>query len=321
MKNNTTTSDFYCEILRYLYELNNVDVTNTIANIKHQFVFYNKRLKIDGKLMYDDKLFSAGLWPAKDLFYEDGTIVPFNVWKSRGVSKSKFMIWRGLVEVVRTYNCDMYSCDMLGLNIVISLPTLDIIDLHKHSSNEMYRKLIRLKGEYPKSIQYYLKQFPNIEIENFETVFLIPRVCTKEMIVKEFQYKLLHRYLPTNVLLYKMKKVNSSKCSFCHMYSETIKHVSCECYSVKSLWFKIEFILSKISGSEVSLTFRDIILGYHIEDNPNAHLFINNILLHVKVFVWKCKLLYLNPSYVKLKEYVSFHKIYDDYLGIFEDQM
>ena len=49
-------------------------------------------------------------------------------------------------------------------------------------------------------------------------MFRVPRVCTRDNILKEFQFKILHRYLPTNDLLFKMEKVNSRKCTFCNLY-------------------------------------------------------------------------------------------------------
>ena len=38
------------------------------------------------------------------------------------------------------------------------------------------------------------------------------------------------------------------------------------------------------------------------------HTQINNAILHVKVYLWKCKLMHLVPPYVKLKEFIEYRK-------------
>ena len=42
---------------------------------------------------------------------------------------------------------------------------------------------------------------------------------------KDLQYKIIMRFVLTKKLLYNMTKVNSQTCSFCHVETETIKHL------------------------------------------------------------------------------------------------
>ena len=51
-----------------------------------------------------------------------------------------------------------------------------------------------------------------------------------------FQYKIIHRILPTNSLLHKMKKVDSPTCPFCPSELHTIWHLFIECTQAKSFW-------------------------------------------------------------------------------------
>ena len=84
----------------------------------------------------------------------------------------------------------------------------------------------------------YLEIFPGLSSKEIESMFIVPRVCTIDNILKEFQFKILHRYLPTNDLLFKMEKVNSRKCTFYNLYRETILHLFYECYCVRDLFSK-----------------------------------------------------------------------------------
>ena len=158
----------------------------------------------------------------------------------------------------------------------------------------------------------------NNEIRN---MFINPRICTKDVLIKEFQYKVLHRYLPTNHLLFKMKKVDTNKCEFCNMYIESIPHLLYECFVVKDIWMQIQVCLSRLKDSEIRLSTKDVILGYSLEQmSPSNHL-VNNLVLHVKYFLWKCKVAGTSPTRKKLKEYISCNKMFDQDLEFLYNEL
>ena len=309
-------SRFYSDVLKSLYELNKVDINSSETNIRNQFIFYNKFMKLDGRMIFDKELFSAGLWQISDLFKPGGTAIPFCDWKTRGVSKSKYMVWRGLLEKVRAFKSDIKPGEGIRPNRIILLPTNDNIDIQMTTSKELYCKIIKLKREKPKSLEKYENRF-SLETEDFENVFVIPRVCVKNNLIKEFQYKVLHRYLPTNDLLYKMKKIESNKCTFCHLYAENITHVLFACICVRDLWNRVERILTYLENNNVKLAGNDVILGYKLRQNPFSNIFVNNIILHVKYFIWKSKLMSVNPSYARLKEFIGCNIIYEQCMEVF----
>ena len=57
---------------------------------------YKNEFLIKEKPIFYKELFQAGLWYMYDL---NEHVIPFNVWPSRGVKTSAYMIWRGLVEI------------------------------------------------------------------------------------------------------------------------------------------------------------------------------------------------------------------------------
>ena len=54
-----------------------------------------------------------------------------------------------------------------------------------------------------------------VEKSNLNKIHLLPLKATREIKLTMFQYKIIHRILPTNSLLHKMKKVASPSCPFC----------------------------------------------------------------------------------------------------------
>ena len=75
----------------------------------------------------------------------------------------------------------------------------------------------------------------NIEFREVDWKSLCQAVyrVTNDTYTRQFQYKIIHNYLPTNSLLFNYKLTDSNRCTFCFIHKETIKHLFCECsYSV-----------------------------------------------------------------------------------------
>jgi hypothetical protein len=243
--NGHTKSKFYQEILQSLYNLNSKDERNATQHLASQFIFYNKSIKLNKKIVYDEDLFSAGLWRVCDLFHQNGSTIPFNVWKLRGVTKAKFIVWRALLSCVRIFSFNVRNITMIDSSRQIILPTSDIIDVQLSSSKDIYRKIVKLKLEKPTALKSFSQQFPCLNETEIQNMYNLPRICTQDMAIKEFQYKILHKYLPINSLLYKMKKVCTSRCTFCNMYKENISHLFYECLCIKQLYSKCKKYCAK----------------------------------------------------------------------------
>ncbi len=274
-------------------------------------IFYNKRVKIDGKLVYDEEFFKAGLWRFCDLFESNGTLIPFNVWETRGIAKSKYIVWRALISNMRKMQIKVYNTNVSIPNKTILLPTNDIIDVQNSSSKEVYTKIVKLRIEKPTALSSYSTLFPSLHDKEIENMFILPRLCTTDTVFKEFQYKILHKYLPTNNLLYKMKKIDSRKCNFCNLYNENINHLFYECICAKELWLKVQKLLAEVDDRVEYLTCKDVILGFQLGNICSQNLLINNVILHGKVYLWKCKLLNKLPSYASFKEFIEYRKVYE----------
>jgi hypothetical protein len=117
----------------------------------------------------------------------------------------------------------------------------------------------------------------NIKEVNWEFVYILSKDCTLDNTLKMFQYKLLHRTIPTNTFLHKCRLVETELCAFCGETGETILHLFCDCNIVNNIWLKIYEQLQIGCGG---LSRRDILLG--IENV--VYLYINSILL-ITIFI------------------------------------
>ena len=175
----------------------------------------------------------------------------------------------------------------------------------------MYQNTVENKTRNKYSLMH------NIPEEAWNNIYTIFRSCTKDNKIKELQYKILHRYIPTNKLLFQMGKVPTNKCTFCEMHIETIEHVFFECHVVRNIWFEVEHRLGLVEDMRIVLTVSDVLVGYNINSNNTfsmKNIDINAVLLYVKQYIWECKLAGVKPSSKSMSVSLRNHTMYIPYL-------
>ena len=109
--------------------------------------------------------------------------------------------------------------------------------------------------------------------------------------LKAFQFKIIHRILATNRLLFKMKISNYDLCTFCTSASESISHLFWDCTIIKNLWFrvfeelKIREIFPLVVVNEKLIMF----FGYKEDTVENTKL-LNILIVMIKYFIYKASL-------------------------------
>ena len=63
---------------------------------------------------------------------------------------------------------------------------------------------------------------------------------TKSSNLRNFQFKLLHRKIPTNKFLYTIKVINNNLCTFCKKDIETLTHIFWTCEIAQNVWKSLE---------------------------------------------------------------------------------
>ena len=107
------------------------------------------------------------------------------------------------------------------------------------SSKEIYSILIESTDLKPSSQMYYKKFFQNSNLD-WKTIYMLPRIVTKDSRLQVFQYKLLDNVLYLNKMLFRFVKIDSPLCSFCKMIGETPLHLFYNCIKTKLLWDQLK---------------------------------------------------------------------------------
>ena len=104
-----------------------------------------------------------------------------------------------------------------------------------------------------------------------------------------FQYRFLHRILPTNVFLTKIGINEDQNCSFCSGSSENLAHLFWLCPKVSFFWDKLVERLErfKLKPRNYSKDV-DIFLGLR-SDNSVSALQLNLCFFLARYFIWCCR--------------------------------
>ena len=136
----------------------------------------------------------------------------------------------------------------------------------RNISKKIYNCLLSKISSPPvKSQQKWKTQLPQQNID-WSEVYSIPFRCTKDTKFRCFQYKLLHRILPTNKFLYQIRYIDYSTCSFCNSSTETINHLFFECPQICKLWQEFKKYVQTKTNLDFQITLTNILLGIFDKD-------------------------------------------------------
>ena len=285
------------------------EVVEVKEDLNNQFVWYNKNIEVDKHTIYCERLFQCGLWNVNDL-YNNGILVTYDEWQKRGAKTCDYMIWRGIVNAIP----DEWK---LLLKSDVSVPPIMqtcIIEYEKfhmdaHNVTEkdlknLYRHqcLKKLKDADYKAKCKYNAKFNIHDDFDWQNIYGMPFATVVENKIIEFQYKILYRIVPTNNLLYKMGKVQSTACDFCQMYPESIEHLFFECMEVKNFWLKLIDNFNVYLNTHIVITCKEVLLivNSHCEMINNC---LNTLFLYGKKFIMICKLQKTLPT---MKMFVTY---------------
>jgi hypothetical protein len=110
-------------------------------------------------------------------------------------------------------------------------PQDDFLDrlINTKSLKFVYITLLKSLTQLP--IQKFLKweEILGIDTADCSIYFRILKKCCRDTYLINFQYKFLHRVIPTNTFLFKIHIKDTKLCSFCNVEDETVEHLFSNC--------------------------------------------------------------------------------------------
>ena len=262
-------------------------------DISQTVIWNNRFICIDSKSVYNKHLVSKGIIRISDLILEENQFIttgnlnesdlsPLDVFGIIAIIDAIPCKWR---EILKTKSIADKSDFVLQDEIYLRL--LDIrTPISKAISKGVYADLKSKVLTTPTAQQRYTDLFSEHSLE-WKEIYSLPFKVALDTKSREFQYKILHRFLTTNILLKKMGKVDSSKCSFCGTVDESLEHLFVSCPIIKTFWNDLICWCRAINIQIDSLCALDILFG--LWKRKDDFLLLNHVIIIAKQYIYYCR--------------------------------
>ena len=105
-------------------------------------------------------------------------------------------------------------------------------------SKGIYKEIRDGEIVQPTAQKKYVEFFENDDL-SWKEIYSIPYQAALDTKSREFQYKLLHRYLATNDFLNKIGIFSSPRCSMYDEADESLEHLFQSCQIAQSFWAEV----------------------------------------------------------------------------------
>ena len=214
--------------------------------------------------------YQAGIKQISDLFDScEGHFLPFNSFCNKFNVKCNFLQYYSILSSIPQ---NWKKVLQEGSRDPVTPPT-SICSL---SCKTIYSMLLNLEDLPPPTSEKKLLA-SGVEKSDLTKIYLLSLKATREIKLTMFQYKIIHRILPTNSLLRKMKKVASPSCPFCPSECQTLWHLFINCMHASSFWNRFQEWYSISSNTKLLLSELEVMFGIircHTLFSPqNSHYF------------------------------------------------
>lgn len=287
---------FYKEMLQLW-----CDNGNSWPEDKVNLLWYNKDICINGKSLFYEDFFRAGAWYVNDLYSNDGSVVPFQTWVSRGVGRYNMIKWMGLIQKTRK----MHTGRDEPTNEVKLLYFQSKGPIAQLNNKVIYNGLLASKIPHTTNI-YVPRTAKHLGNDiSWKEVYVRAYRTPIDTKTKDFQYRFIHDLLSNKYWLHKWGIKDTAACYYCNNEEENIVHMFWSCPKTRQFWQELSEFCQNRSIIQEDICIDDVFIGVNEDTLCTiifvAKTFIYNKRIHDQQFTFNPFLIFL--SKFKLNEF------------------
>ena len=257
--------------------------------------------------LFEDKTYFLSTWFRKgikcirDILLSDGKFRDFDSIRNLYGVQGHFLEYGKLINIIPLEWKNQFRQGNItpSLNDYVSPVETFLMQGKTNTTKRYYERLIQNLAKPVSQVRW--EENLGVTPLSWESFYVIPLQCTREVRLREFQYKLIHRIIGVKDHLFKMRIVNENSCSFCKKNAETIEHLFVECDYSQDFWKQFTTYLKEKIQKQIILTKLDILFGVSKGDSM-----INHMIILGKKHMFYRKRNNLLPS---LEDFVSYLKM------------
>ena len=282
---------FIKEILAIWSEVNFEDCITSENQFLEQSIWHNTLIRIGVGPIFYKEWYLKGITKVKHLKDEDNNFYTLSDFQNKYSLNVRPLAYYGVVSALKHLwkTCNPNNkTSLTSENECFSGKFLK----SQKASRLVYNKIVTMQNSAPlKSQQKWLEDCNGINNENFRwnAAYRLASKCTKSTKLIEFQFKLLHRRIPTNEFLVKIGLKDTPQCSFCKEEPEKLIHLSRLCPKTDSFWQSVITWLNHRKIIPDNYSIADIVALGLRPDSSKYHCQVNFCFLLARHYIWLCK--------------------------------
>ena len=251
-----------------------------------QIIWNNQEVLIAGKPVFLKEFYKCGIVYIKDMFVCETAQESFRLWVNKGLSPKYLLNWYGLRSAALSQYRHMCNHRLkfqevegnVPSEITTNNPTVEIQSKLKAKN---YYFMIRKSNidQLPISSKKLMYDFALHGREDLKTYFVLTYKTTKDLKLRDLQYRILTFIYNTNELLRKKKLREKGNCDFCEEEMQTLYHLFFECPHVKAFWEDVENYIYRQEKRRIDLDKKTVILG-SLELHINYKVLVGKLCIH-----------------------------------------
>ena len=300
-----TLPKFYVECLLTFSE-HSASVREQILNLSNSsrsstVIWNNRHILIDGKSVFYQSLFDKGIITLENLVTDTNVLL---VRQNPNGLPFTPLEWFQLIQIFEAlptqWRKSLTSCGPKSGKTFFLYDQIKLylknqaVQIENVLSKNVYSEIRARYETRPTAQARFEEQFPDLCLD-WHDIYKLPFNVLTDTKSREFQYRILNRYLTTNSFLYKIGLANSPLCTFCQQESESLEHLLITCSCTKSFWSDFVTWSNQLNIFLRDLSDSDILFGFW--QRKEDYLFINHMLVLAKQHIYECRNKCTYPSF------------------------
>ena len=300
-------NQFWKDVLKHLYKLYEKSRPVEVEDFLADHIFYNKHIVRDHKYLDERQWVASNIYYIHQLVNDNGEFMNFHQFRTKFPAlNTNFLTYYGILNAIKRY---------MRLNNITLEP-------YKGGNNKTWI----LIGKGNKCIQSLLNETSDVPTAstkwsnlytdlNWEKIFTKIYITTGDVQLRWFQFRLIHRLLPTQRFLYLRKLKEDPICNFCNENEQTLDHLFYDCSKISTFWENLVSDFKSKCNHCDNLTLSKKLVIFGVANNFYSDKVFDLIILIAKFFIYKNKLDNSIPTYNNFAIYLKNRYRIEKYLA------
>jgi hypothetical protein len=289
---------FWKDVLKHYKKLYLKCHPESIHEFLSECIHYNSNITRGHKTIQLKEWINAGVLLVRHLLDENGNFMSFTEFQKcfSNIKQTNYLQYAGLINAIKHYQKKL-NVDCINKYKILNTKVWYVIK----KGNKCVMHILASSEIVPTAVAKW-----NLICENFDwrKAFNCCYITTRDVQMRWFQVRLLHRLLPTEKRLFTLKITGSPNCNICNLeLVQSIEHLFWDCDAIQLFWNDfIRTLKTKCCHcSQLSLNRNMVLFGF--ADNTITDLVFDYLLLIAKFYIYKCKMQYTVPT---IKGFLSY---------------